>query len=152
MILNHKFNPFYKFPQDFVDASIYLQKMIVKLIEISKNKIEKGEKLNSMLDHMIGAYLDKQMSEEELKSNVFIFFVAGHETTANTLSFLLQLTAKNQEIQEKMRKEVIEQIGANELPTNDSIKKIRLYGCSYQREFKIIWTCNEYGKTCFKGY
>jgi len=101
MILNHKFNPFYKFPQDFVDASIYLQKMIVKLIEISKNKIEKGEKLNSMLDHMIGAYLDKQMSEEELKSNVFIFFVAGHETTANTLSFLLQLTAKNQEIQEK---------------------------------------------------
>jgi len=102
-----------------------------------------------MLDHMVIAHLDKELDEEELRTNVFIFFLAGHETTATALAFILQVLAKDQTIQEKMRKEVLKEIG-NEIPTYENVKKLdfmaatikenlRLYGpvTSLQRVTKV---------------
>eukprot|EP01080_Neovahlkampfia_damariscottae_P005827 gene5827-9650_t len=79
-----------------------------RLIEISKEKMKKQEESNSMLDFMVkSTFEDENMTLEELKSNIFAFFVAGHETTATTLSFIIQLLAKHQDVQDKARKEIL---------------------------------------------
>ncbi|EIM88754.1 cytochrome P450 [Stereum hirsutum FP-91666 SS1] len=48
---------------------------------------------------------DKGLTEDELLSNVFTFLLAGHETSANTLSFALVLIALHPEVQQKMYEE-----------------------------------------------
>ncbi|RZF46375.1 hypothetical protein LSTR_LSTR007908 [Laodelphax striatellus] len=46
------------------------------------------------------------LDEKLLAANTFIFFIAGFETTATTLTFCLFELSQNQEIQDKLRKEV----------------------------------------------
>jgi len=46
------------------------------------------------------------MTLEEYERNMFLFFVAGHETTAGALSWALYLLAKHRDIQERVREEV----------------------------------------------
>jgi len=81
-----------------------------------------------MLDFMVRGNMTEEedkkiLSDKELQSNVSIFFVAGHETTSTALSFGISLLAKHQDIQEKMRKEIIEILG-NEKPNFENIKKV----------------------------
>ena len=67
--------PFYK----KIDESMnVLNEMMRRLIKESMEKIKNNGKSTSMLDFMIEAHLEGDMTEEELESNVFIFF-AGHE-------------------------------------------------------------------------
>ncbi|KAI9317207.1 cytochrome P450 [Dichotomocladium elegans] len=51
------------------------------------------------------------MTDEELRSNICIFFIAGHETTANALAFAVCEMALHQDLQERARKEVIDVLG-----------------------------------------
>ncbi|ORZ15229.1 cytochrome P450 [Absidia repens] len=51
------------------------------------------------------------LSNEELRRNLCIFFLAGHDTTAFTLSFMIYELAVNPEMQERARKEAIAILG-----------------------------------------
>jgi cytochrome P450 len=57
-----------------------LLELVKKFIEYSKEKLKKGEEPTSMLDFMVQSFLEDEISQQELETNVFIFFVAGHET------------------------------------------------------------------------
>lgn len=80
MMLLNTINPFYEVPSQFAVGVEHLKSMVSKLIDLSKKKIENGEKLTSMLDYMVASHVcDKQISLDELRSNVFIFFLAGFD-------------------------------------------------------------------------
>jgi len=64
------------------------------------------------------------LSENELYGNLFIFILAGHETTSTTLTFSLLLLAIYPEIQEKLYKEVNKAIDQR-LPTFDDYANLR---------------------------
>eukprot|EP01080_Neovahlkampfia_damariscottae_P004493 gene4493-7873_t len=118
IILNPKNMVYLMFTKYFQDSNSFqkelsknaqvLLKLISNLIKESQERLEKGGKATTMLDFMIESHLNEELSEVELISNVFIFFIAGHETTAKSLSFALYLLAKHPEIQEKARKEINE--------------------------------------------
>ncbi|KAI9269153.1 cytochrome P450 [Phascolomyces articulosus] len=66
------------------------------------------------------------MSREELRHNMGIFFLAGHDTTSNALSFALYSLAVNKDIQAKAREEVFAVLGdepKDVLPTVDDCRK-----------------------------
>lgn len=48
----------------------------------------------------------KQMSEKEMEAEMYVFFAAGCETTATTISFCLYELAQNTEIQERVQEEI----------------------------------------------
>lgn len=49
---------------------------------------------------------DATLTREEIISNAFIMFVAGHETTANTIHFTLIFLAMNPEAQRKIQQDI----------------------------------------------
>ncbi|KAI9484150.1 MAG: cytochrome P450 [Benjaminiella poitrasii] len=69
----------------------------------------------------------EKMSNDELRSNLCIFFLAGHDTTANTLAFALYELAIHPELQEKAREEAIRVLGDSPediLPTLEQTKEL----------------------------
>ena len=81
------------------------QAILHQLIEGRRNSaVEKDDLLDMLLQ---ARYEDgTAMAKEQLIDEVLILFTAGHETTANALSFLVFLLAKHPEIQEKAYQEV----------------------------------------------
>ncbi|WP_297690602.1 cytochrome P450 [uncultured Eudoraea sp.] len=78
------------------------------LNSIIEERITSGEQKDDLLDMLLNAtYEDgKHMPRRQLIDEVLILFTAGHETTANALSFALHLLAKHPDIQNKVLKEV----------------------------------------------
>lgn len=78
------------------------------LNNIIEERINSGADKDDLLDMLLKArYEDGTgMSREQLIDEVLILFTAGHETTANALSFTLFLLAQNQKVQELAFKSV----------------------------------------------
>ena len=51
------------------------------------------------------------LSHEEVLSNLFLFLLAGYDTTSGTLSFLLYNLAVHPDIQEKLAQEIEDVVG-----------------------------------------
>ncbi|CAM0143106.1 unnamed protein product [Umbelopsis sp. WA50703] len=100
-----------------------------KVISEQKERQEDPEK--DLLTLMLEAGEDdpsQALTDEELREDLSIFFIAGHDTTSNALSFALYFLAMHSEIQEKARKEVIEIMGdeANTIyPTESQLTQFK---------------------------
>ncbi|PCJ97932.1 MAG: cytochrome P450 [Flavobacteriaceae bacterium] len=78
------------------------------LNDIIQKRIDLGQEKDDLLDMLLGARYEDgtPMARRQLIDEVLILFVAGHETTANALSFTLYLLAKHPEIQDKLYDEL----------------------------------------------
>ena len=77
---------------------------------IIEERISSDIEKDDLLDMLLKARYEDgtAMSRDQLIDEVLILFTAGHETTANALSFTLYLLAKNPEVQEKAFQNVSE--------------------------------------------
>jgi cytochrome P450 len=71
--------------------------------DTNQTKVD-DSKCISLLQLMINA----NINEQDIRDNLSLFFLAGHETTASTLSWAIGLLASYPEIQKKARTEVLE--------------------------------------------
>ena len=78
------------------------------LNDLIEQRISSGEDQDDLLDMLLNSrYEDgSSMPRRQLIDEVLILFTAGHETTANALSFALHLLATHPVIQENLYKEV----------------------------------------------
>lgn len=115
----HVFLPFLDYvPSPAVNKMVsslnIIDNLIYALIEKSKNRPTK--EITNLLDMMVDSNANEtdealKMTNLELRNNVAVFFVAGHETTSNSLSFGLYCLAKYPEVQEKLYAEIMEKVG-----------------------------------------
>jgi cytochrome P450 len=81
---------------------------------IAMRRRRSGEKANDILTLLLGA-LDpetgRQMSEAEVRSNILTFISAGHETTANTITWSLFLLSQSPEWRARVEAEAAREIG-----------------------------------------
>lgn len=82
-----------------------------------KNLIERPDFLNLLIQLKNKGTVEDEASDslekltlEEVAAQAFVFFFAGFETSSTTLSFALFELANNQEIQERVRDEVLEKL------------------------------------------
>jgi len=78
------------------------------------------------------------LTEDELMGNIFIFLVAGHETTAHTLSFTFALLALYPEIQEKLFEHIKSIISDGRRPTYDDIPKFTYVMAVYNETLRLF--------------
>ena len=64
------------------------------------------------------------MSDQQLRDEAITIFTAGHETTANALTYTWHLLARHPQIAQKMASEVDEVLGPR-LPTADDVPKLK---------------------------
>lgn len=88
-------------------------KLVEESREIINNVIEErrhsDKEHGDLLDMLLKAKYEDDgtsMTNEQLIDEILIFFVAGHETTANALTFTFHLIAKNPEVYAKVLAEV----------------------------------------------
>jgi len=63
------------------------------------------------------------MSDKQIRDEALILFAAGHETTANALSWTWYLISKHPEVEEKLRREVDTVLGSKR-PSYDDVPKL----------------------------
>jgi len=102
-----------------------------KKAELVKSKSEVEDSEKDLLTLMIEAGNDEgdssePLTNEELRDELVLFFVAGHDTTSNAMTAALYFLAVNPDLQEKARKEVLEVLGDGKhdsWPTLEQLKK-----------------------------
>lgn len=78
------------------------------LNEIVQERVDSGVEHDDLFDMLLSARYEDgtPMPRKQLIEEIMVLFTAGHETTANALSFTLALLAKHSTIQEKLFQEV----------------------------------------------
>lgn len=92
-----------------------LDDTIYKIIEDRRKHKEGYDDLLTMLMEVEDADTRERMTNEQLRDEVITIFLAGHETTANALSFSFYLLAQHPEIKQKIVDEVQRVIGDSEM-------------------------------------
>ncbi len=100
------------------------REILKKVVEERRNS---GEKYDDLLDMLLEAKYDDGsfMDEEQLIDEILIMFTAGHETTSNALTFIIQLLAFNPEWQGKILEE-LNTLGSEDLDLMSFVSKTKI--------------------------
>ncbi|KAK3090429.1 hypothetical protein FSP39_011786 [Pinctada imbricata] len=95
------------------------------MLNSHNEEVDKEDKAN-MVDYKDKDPVKKErgLTIDEVVANSFIFFLAGYDTTANTLSFLAYNLAMNPDCQEKCIEEVHRVLGKDK-PNYDNVLKLQ---------------------------
>merc|ERR1719500_2118520 len=110
-----------------------------------KTRAASGERRNDMIDMMVDAMkqiaMDKEQKEQDMKfthkqrrklteqdiiSNLIVLLIVGYDTTGMTLAAILWALSENQDVQEKLRREVDDawELGGGVFPDYSSIQAL----------------------------
>ncbi|KAF5321118.1 hypothetical protein D9619_001344 [Psilocybe cf. subviscida] len=105
------------------DAFTELRNYMATMIHERQNaeKIERHDLFSSLLDANNDSLGSGVLTESELIGNIYIFLLAGHETTAHTLCFTFALLALYPDEQEKLYQHIKKTIPEGEEPTYEQM-------------------------------
>ncbi|KAF3945585.1 hypothetical protein CMV_028055 [Castanea mollissima] len=123
---------------------------LVPLVRKRKAFVESGGKSNStnveMASPIGAAYIDSlfglevpgrgKLGEEELVTLCSEVINAGTDTSATTVEWALLHLVMNQEIQEKLYKEIVEHVGKEGLVTENDVEKMSYLGAVVKETFR----------------
>lgn len=94
--------------------------------------------LLDMLLHTRDEETGEGMSDKQLRDEVTTIFMAGHETTANALSWGLYLLAQHPEVVQKMRTEALQVLGEEGTPVFEKSREL-VYGNQVVQEILRLY-------------
>lgn len=108
--------PFYRYwktkaDKEFDTAVSKMNKLVKIFIEETRSRMEANPKLREEPENLIESILvaaeeEGAFSDDEIRGNLLTLLMAGEDTTALTLSWMLVLLTENKDIEEKIREEV----------------------------------------------
>ncbi|CEJ00224.1 hypothetical protein RMCBS344292_14286 [Rhizopus microsporus] len=109
-----------------------LNKLFDQLVKEKRLEVQNGVHVNKPQDEkdLLTLMLEaKQRGEAmttdmEMGHNVVVFFLAGHESTAHALSFILYFLAKNMQVQQKLREEVDRVMGRESVDAAPTLEEL----------------------------
>lgn len=111
------------------------QDIINTILEQRRASKEQHDDLLDMLIH--AQYEDgSTMTNKQLIDEILILFVAGHETTANALTFSLKLLAQNKEALSKVEKEIAD-VGSKNVSPLKEIAKLNYTKCCIEESLRL---------------
>jgi len=95
----------------FRAAVLALDQVVGKIIDERRLSTHRNQDLLSMLLEAVDEETDKGMTPRQVRDEVLTLLLAGHETTANALTWTWYLLAQNPEAADKLEREVREVLG-----------------------------------------
>lgn len=92
------------------------------------------------------------MSDKQVRDEVMTIFIAGHETTANALTWTFYLLSQNPDVEKRLLDELASIIDSNKTPTVDDISKLKFTEKVLRESMRLyppVWTI---GRTVDKDY
>ena len=131
--------------REFIESSEVLDKTIYALIE---ERRKSGESGHTDLLAMLLAARDEDdgqgMTDEQVRDEVMTIFVAGHETTANTMSWIFYLLATHPDAEQKLHDE-LKAVLDGRLPTVEDLPKLSYANLIVQETLRLYpaaWVIN----------
>ncbi|KAJ9054625.1 hypothetical protein DSO57_1012261 [Entomophthora muscae] len=162
-VMRAMFNPIYlifPFLEDLVPSrrSSHIKSQMFRSF-LKDIVVERKSNLNSnhndLLTLMIKASIEDegaQYTEDDVVSDLSVFFLAGHDTTANTLTTMFYFLAKHPEIQEKARQEVNALLNFEKrTPTIQELKEMPYVDCIIKESMRIVSTVPQLNRYCLDG-
>ncbi|XP_062611389.1 cytochrome P450 3A24-like, partial [Saccostrea cucullata] len=87
------------------------------------------------------------LTSTEIIANCLLFFFAGYETTASTLSFLVYLLAVHPDIQQRVYNEIVSELGDEE-PGYDNIGKLQYMEMCINETMRMYPVAARTDRTC----
>ncbi|KAI0243950.1 hypothetical protein L0F63_005226 [Massospora cicadina] len=97
--------------------------LVSKVLHQKREEIKDGSHKDDLLSRLLlaeGAVL----GDREIINNAVVMFAAGHDTSANTLSFTLYHLSTNPGVQERAREEVAAVLGSTTTPTQEQLSRL----------------------------
>jgi cytochrome P450 len=126
--------------------------------DMNEHKFDNSKDLLSTLLRETAKNHEDPLTDEELVHNLNVFFVAGHDTTANTLSCGMYYLAKNRHVQDKLRKEIYDtlqiQTGTEKvvIPTAGQIKQMDYLGLFIKEVMRLNPPISQIFRTITEDY
>ncbi|CAG8713038.1 15418_t:CDS:2 [Dentiscutata erythropus] len=144
----HEFivNPLrFVFPIDYIpgirqQTFSHFNKLIGLFKEIIKKKheaIAAGKSNGDLLEYMIKNNDDQMLSDSELRYNLAVFMMAGHNTTLNALTAILYLLSIHKDVQEKAREEILRILGDNLTPSIEQQNSLKYLNMIINESFRL---------------
>ncbi|XP_044266787.1 probable cytochrome P450 6a23 [Tribolium madens] len=114
-----------------------------------ENKIVRKDFLSLLLE-----VRDKEgLSFNEIVAQCFLFFLAGFDTSSQTISYCIHSLAYNQDIQDKLRKEILDNMGSDFTKyTYDNIFKLPYLDQVFKETLRIYPVLGFLNRICVKPY
>jgi len=93
-----------------------------KMEEKKKTGINNDDQNECLARSIVEMMFENNLSPQEVRDNLSIFFIVGHETTSNSLAWLLAVLSSNPEVQQKARQEILNKIPGE--VTFESLKEL----------------------------
>ncbi|TRW92830.1 cytochrome P450 [Candidatus Methylobacter oryzae] len=108
--------------RQFKAAKALLDGIIYEIIEQRRNQAEPH---TDLLEMLLNASDDSgnKMSDRQIRDEVITIFTAGHETTANVLTWTLYLLARHPDVLSRLRRE-LEQLPHDRMPTSEDLQQL----------------------------
>ncbi|KAH6912979.1 cytochrome P450 [Coprinopsis sp. MPI-PUGE-AT-0042] len=107
----------------FAELSSYLKEMLND--RMSSPNTERNDLFSILLaSASSGDAKDENLTGDEVLGNIFIFLIAGHETSAHTLCFAFGLLALHQEEQEKLYQDITSALPDKRLPVYEDMPSL----------------------------
>ncbi|KAI9291951.1 cytochrome P450 [Neoconidiobolus thromboides FSU 785] len=122
---------------------------LLSIIETKKKEVESGDVKDDIVSLMVKSSLDSSengLSSTEILYNLSIFFAAGHDTTANTLTSTIYFLSKHKDIQKKAREEVLNVLGNNgeiKAPDHEQQKELKYLTCVIKESMRFAPTVTQ---------
>lgn len=119
-----------------------LDRVVYQVIEERRGSKETPDDLLTMLLETVDEETGEQMTDQQLRDEVMTIYLAGHETTANALSWAHMVISQHPEVQRKLHAEVDEALKGR-TPTFEDLPSLvytRMVIDETLRLYPSVWT------------
>ncbi|XP_968751.1 cytochrome P450 6a2 [Tribolium castaneum] len=114
-----------------------------------ENKVVRKDFLSLLLE-----IRDREgLSFNEIVAQCFLFFLAGFETSSQTISYTIHSLAYNQDVQDKLRKEIVDNLGSDFTKyTYDDVLKLPYLDKVFNETLRLYPVLGFLNRICVKPY
>ncbi|XP_067145062.1 LOW QUALITY PROTEIN: cytochrome P450 3A24-like [Centruroides vittatus] len=109
--------------QSLIDSSISKEELLNTKIEELEASDDSKEK-HSTTDKNKSSKNLQFLTKEEITANAMVFIIAGYDTTSSLLAFATHFLVNNQNIQDKVRKEIMDNVDCEKQLTIENLSKL----------------------------